>query len=525
MTMANDVSRLRRQKTRSRSRETRGESAKTRFKDSFTLARIYQVGCGLGCLWLLAPPLRPPYGALGVRVGALALVVCLVLLSLRLLLGMSAPAVFARNSRVLLVSLMVFGGVGGARGVLEISRIWTMLPDPDLAIFLTPYTFVPVVLTLLLGAGVSLATGVAIAILSAWIWQGCPVVFLLGVVTTVVVTQLVANAHRRSRVLKGVLAAGMVQFAGVFLMMSHSPSGLIDDPRLALVMAGSALAGALSGGLLALLVLPVIEHVFALTSNITLNGFADLGHPLLQRLALQAPGSYHHSLVVANLARAAAEEIGANPLLARVASYYHDIGKLEKPNFFIENALHAKNPHDDLPANISRMIIANHVKEGISLGLLHKLPPPIMEVIREHHGTSLIRCFHHKAQAESRHHQDANGETAPNADRSESHYRYGGPTPASKASGIVCLADAIEAASRALERVSPAHIDGLVSDIIAKKILDDQLCNSALTLSDVTRIKRAFVATLGSILHARIAYPNHEDNALQSPKPIPNQSG
>lgn len=165
-------------------------------------------------------------------------------------------------------------------------------------------------------------------------------------------------------------------------------------------MAGACILGSVISALIALMILPLFETAFDVSSDITLLELSDLGHPLLQRLALEAPGTYHHSLIVANLAQAAADEIGANSLLARVASYFHDIGKIIKPNFFAENIQMQPNPHDNIPPSMSTLVISAHVKEGLSLAMLHKLPSSISKVICEHHGTSVMSFFHHKAQAQ-----------------------------------------------------------------------------------------------------------------------------
>jgi putative nucleotidyltransferase with HDIG domain len=164
--------------------------------------------------------------------------------------------------------------------------------------------------------------------------------------------------------------------------------------------AAASLAGGLISGIIALLILPLFEHTFAITTDISLLEFSDLGHPLLQRLALEAPGTYHHSLVVANLAQSASEAIGANSLEARVCSYFHDIGKLTKPNFFAENIHMQHNPHDDIPPSMSTLVITAHVKEGLSLAMLNKLPEPVMRAIREHHGSSMLMYFHQKAKSQ-----------------------------------------------------------------------------------------------------------------------------
>jgi putative nucleotidyltransferase with HDIG domain len=234
---------------------------------------------------------------------------------------------------------------------------------------------------------------------------------------------------------------------------------------------------------------------------------SDLGHPLLQRLAFEAPGTYHHSLMVANLAQAAADEIGANPILARVGAYFHDIGKLTKPSFFTENIQGAENPHDSLAPSMSALLVMAHVKEGLSLAMLHKLPKAVMDIIQQHHGTGLVAYFHHKAgrQAEASAQQRPGRTGAVAVDQSP--YRYPGPRPVSREASIIMLADAVEAASRSLEKPTPTHIGELVDRLVVNRFESSQLDESTMTLVELARVKQAFVLCLASMLHSRIAYP------------------
>jgi len=275
-----------------------------------------------------------------------------------------------------------------------------------------------------------------------------------------------------------------------------------------------------------LLLLPFFQFVFGITTNLTLLDLSDLGHPLLQRLAIEAPGTYHHSLIVASLAQTAADVLGVNSLLTRVASYFHDVGKLIKPLFFTENVGTGSNPHDELTPSMSTLVITNHVKEGISLALLHKLPAPIINVIREHHGTSLLSYFYHKAKEQMGLTMDAqgNGKTEePKID--EQAFRYGGPKPSTRESAIICLADSVEAASRSLERPSPGAIENLVNDIVNSRFEDGQLDECSLTLEELARIKESFISTMTSMLHGRVPYPKNESRDKQQSKPSSGEQG
>jgi putative nucleotidyltransferase with HDIG domain len=253
---------------------------------------------------------------------------------------------------------------------------------------------------------------------------------------------------------------------------------------------------------------------------------ADLNHPLLKRLSLEAPGTYHHSLAVANLAEAAAEKVNANPTICRVIAYFHDIGKLVKPDYFSENMHTGVNPHDDLTPTMSALIIISHVKEGIDLALKHKLNPRILEAIREHHGTSLVSYFYQRALNQQK---DAelggkilNLRAVDVPQVSEANFRYPGPRPRTKETAILCLADAVESASRSLERPTPQRIEDLVNRIIEERLLDHQLDDAPVTLAELKKIGESFRFSLQSMLHLRVPYPRREGRgsvSVEIPQP------
>src|SRR4030095_1519387 len=257
--------------------------------------------------------------------------------------------------------------------------------------------------------------------------------------------------------------------------------------------------------------LPVFETTFRITTDISWLELADLNHPLLKRMMIEAPGTYQHSLVVANLAESAAESVSANAALARVCSYFHDIGKLVKPEYFVENMRRDRNPHDELAPTMSALIIIAHVKEGVDLALKNGLNQQIIDVIQQHHGTSMIYYFYKRAQQQQED-QRAGGkimnireEDIPEV-RAES-FRSPGPPPQTRECAIISLADSIESASRSLERVTPQKIDQLVTDIVEKRILDGQLKECDLTMREIEIISESFKYTLQSMMHSRVAYP------------------
>ena len=261
--------------------------------------------------------------------------------------------------------------------------------------------------------------------------------------------------------------------------------------------------------------LPWVESLFRITTRVRWLELADLNHPLLRRMTIEAPGTFQHSLAVANLAEGACEAIGANPTMARVCSYFHDIGKLVKPEYFTENMRHDRNPHDELAPTMSALIIIAHVKEGISLALEHKLNQEIIDIIREHHGTSLVYYFYKKA-LDQQQAARTDGKIASMHDEdlpevSESSFRYGGPKPQTRESAVVSLADSIESAARSMERVTPQKIEQLITDIIRKRVADGQLDDCDLRFKDLEAIAEAFRHTLSSMMHSRVAYPDDKD--------------
>ncbi len=241
---------------------------------------------------------------------------------------------------------------------------------------------------------------------------------------------------------------------------------------------------------------PLIELAFGFTTDITLLELAHFDQPLLRRLMIEAPGTYHHSVIVGSLVEAAAAEIGAHPLLAKVCGYYHDIGKLKQPLYFVENQLDGKNRHDKLAPSMSSLILISHIKAGVELAKKHKLGQAIIDTIRQHHGTSLISYFYERAKQQK-------GEDAVKIDD----YRYPGPKPQTREAGLVMLADVVEAASRSLQNPTPARIQGLVQDLINKIFSDGQLDDCELTLRDLHLIAKSFNKILSGIYHHRVEYP------------------
>ncbi|MDQ6857699.1 MAG: HDIG domain-containing protein [Chloroflexota bacterium] len=376
-----------------------------------------------------------------------------------------------------------------------------LIPGHTVAVYFVPFAAVAMMLTILVGGRTALATQIAGA-LHVGIMSG-----QVELVAYVLVPALLGMAAvRRATTAREFVAAalyvalGDLGVIGTFLLVGRSA-----DTLGALQLAAAALVSGVASGVLAFGGVVMLGHLFRITTVFELRELADPNHPLLRQLLLRTPGTYHHSLLVANLAERAAEVIGADPLVARVGAYYHDIGKMRNPLAFIENQT-GTNPHDELDPAVSASIVSAHVRDGLALADRYRLPPQIREIIPGHHGTSLIRFFHNLAQSR--------GIVVDEAD-----FRHPGPKPRSKEAGIVMLADGTEASVRSLEEKTPEQIADMVERIVTEKVADGQLDDCDLTLRDVQRVKGAFRELLAGVYHERIPYP--EDRIARLPAATP----
>ncbi|WP_243367219.1 HD family phosphohydrolase [Fundidesulfovibrio soli] len=323
-----------------------------------------------------------------------------------------------------------------------------------------------------------------------------------------VYASIIKNCDTRQDVLRSILPlAGLcvVSWMGIVLVQQGGAE---------MTLAGGVYAAfnAIFSLLLVLGMSPVLELMFGFTSRFRMMELMSLEQPLLQELMVKAPGTYHHSLIVANMAEAAARAIGANALLAKVAALYHDIGKLKNPSYFIENLFGKENKHNKLSPSMSALILISHVKKGVELANEHKLGEEIADLIGQHHGMTLITYFYHKAQEQA----EAKGEEPVREDE----FRYPGPKPQTKEAGIIMLADAIEASSRTLVDPTPSRINGHIQSIVRKLYNEGELDGSELTLKDLTQASESFHRILTGIFHHRIEYPNLDrgkDKAKEAP--------
>ena len=431
-----------------------------------------------------------------------------------------------RNGRVVLV-------LGGVLGHLALMRGFGLITEAnrlpvELGFLLIPFVLAPMVHTVLLGRSMGIFSTIYVSLLGVLLMPANEMGMYVAVslLCGLVAVQALDKTRRRVQLLRagfysGLMALILSMIFGAIDLSSVMQPDAMEEWKLVALASASALGMGIGIALLVSGFLPVLEGLFQLTTDISWLELSDLNHRLLRRLQLEAPGTFHHSLVVASLSEAAAEAVGANAAMCRVGAYYHDIGKLKKPEYFIENQNDgAENPHDSLTPTMSALIITAHVKDGVDLAVKHKLNPRVIDVIREHHGDSLVSYFHRRAQEQKRAELEKvekgleNPEDLPKVD--EKNFRYPGPTPRSRESGIISIADAIESASRTIKKPTPAKIRSLVDDIVKARISDGQLDNCLLTIRDLAKVKEVFCKTLRSMLHSRIDYPKDEEKGRKS---------
>lgn len=435
-------------------------------------------------------------------------------------LWINQPTTFLRSSRLLLVFGVIFVQLAATKFVLLLCNSGTYdFLRPETVGLIAPYAFAPLVLSVLLGRNHGLYASVFVSLWSSILFGKVDAPLLVcGLISGFTAVYLTLQVRRRSRLIRAGFGVGVaiwllsLTFGIIGPIDLFSPGGnnwQMIGIQSALAIGNGILTATIVGG-----ILPILEHLFQITTDISWLEASDLNHPLLRRMTIEAPGTYHHSLVVANLAETAAEAIGANATLCRVCSYFHDVGKLVKPDYYTENMNFERNPHDELAPTMSALIIIAHVKEGVDLALKHKLNRRIIDIIQEHHGTSLVYYFYKRALQQQ---EDArtggkimNLREGDIPEVREETFRYPGPKPQTKESAIVSLADMVESASRSLEKPTPQKIEQLVSDLIAQRIADGQLVECDLTLADLNTIAERFRFTLMTMLHTRIAYPKQD---------------
>ena len=427
----------------------------------------------------------------------------LLLLGLALtvaVVGVVQPALLRNRREVLLLMTLASIPLLVGKGMLYAAVNLRLFPSSILD-YALPLAMAPMLAAILLGSAPGLVVGLWVSFVLAVLLGGSFNVFVLGLLASAAAIYATRDVKRRSALFRAGFWIGAVKvlFALVVAVVEH-PAWTVLLPQL-----GAALLSGLIVALVAMLLIPVFESLFKITTDITLLELSDLSHPLLQSLAINAPGTYHHSLMMASLAQNAAEAIGANGLMLRVCAYFHDIGKLVKPGYFSENIQFSENPHDELSPSMSTLVIVSHIKEGVMLAKKYKLPQVVIDGIQQHQGTSLVSVFYHRAKSQQK--EVRAGQPAIN----DEDFRYEGPRPQSREMAILMLADGCEAASRSLEKPTPVRISNLIHDIFDSRLRDGQLDECNLTLAELNKIKQAFVFSLTNMLHGRVAYPKMDE--------------
>jgi putative nucleotidyltransferase with HDIG domain len=371
--------------------------------------------------------------------------------------------------------------------LLEGREVSAAMPE-----YLVPITMASVLCVILFGLQVSMFVGLFISIYFGIITGFNQFFFLYAFLNSIVAAFLNYKIRYRWHFFKAIppmFITSVVTVAIWQLTGWHFETFFVN--------VGYVFGGVLLSVFLTMMLNPFFERIFDLTTDMTLVELSDMNHPILKRLSIEAAGTYNHSVLVGNLAESAAQAVGANTLLARVASYYHDIGKIDKPDYFVENCIGDRNRHNKLSPSMSALIICSHVKEGVDLARKYRLPKIIRDVILQHHGNSSVSFFYEKALEQDPHKQVQ-----------EKDFQYPGPTPQTREAAIIMLADSVEAASRSLASSSPKLLRELVKKIIRDKFLSGQLDECNLTLRDLHEITDGFMPVLQGIFHTRIEYPN-----------------
>ncbi len=387
-------------------------------------------------------------------------------------------------------------------GLIVVITLFLTIAATYFSGYLVPVAMGAVLIAVLLSPQLAVLMSIVMSVFVALVTGNDFRFMLVALFGAFVAVYSVSHVNRRSDLTRAgfyvssmnvVTIMGLFLFAGTFRLEYE----LLRDFSVG-ILAG--ITNGLFSSIMAIGLLPYLESGFGFTTSVTLLELANPNHPLLKKLLMEAPGTYHHSLVVANLAEAAAEAIGADPLLSRVGSFYHDVGKLKRPYFFIENQL-GENPHEKISPNLSTLIITSHLKDGVELAKKEKLPRVIQDIIMQHHGNSLVSYFYHQASEKCQDNRDT---------PCEHDFRYEAPLPESKEAAIILLADSVEAATRAMPKPITGRIESVVRKIVKEKLNDGQFDRCDITFKELDTIASAFVKILSGIYHSRIEYPEKE---------------
>lgn len=360
--------------------------------------------------------------------------------------------------------------------------------------FLIPLSCVPMLLCLLIDKRVSLVISILNSILICAVVEFNIQIILIAITSAVLTSVFLKKMHMRNGIMNSAVIIAAVNTLVTFFTGFLISNNIVDILKISgLTFLGGCLSAVLTIGFL-----PLLESTFDIVTTVKLLELSNPNNELLKRLLMEAPGTYHHSIIVANLAEVASEIVGGNPVLARVAAYYHDVGKIQRPYFFKENQIGMENPHDKIEPKLSTLIITSHVKDGLELAKEYKLPKIIQDIIKQHHGTTIVKYFYVMAKNSCEKPEDINPDN----------YKYSGPIPETKECAIIMLADSIEAAVRSIQQPTKDKVKKMVDNIFDDRLSTGQLDNCELTLKDIHKIKESFLKTLTGVYHQRIEYPD-----------------
>lgn len=430
---------------------------------------------------------------------------------------LSMPELLERKQDLLYCMVIVLVNLLLIRLVVEIGETSSFATDSQLLAilpYLMPVALGAILTTIILNGRAAIVVGILVSVVYALMLGSITRFLLPALIVCLVGVYSSKNIKLRTRVIRASGITGLAFALSAFFVGFFNE---INFLTIVTQMLTAQLAGFVNG-LLVLALLPLLQNVFRYTSDITLLEMTDFNHPLLRQLQVEAPGTYHHSLMVATMAERAAMEINANSLICRVGALFHDIGKVLKPEYFVENQKDGLNPHLDRNPSMSALVIKSHVREGLIMGKEHRLPKVVLDIIEQHHGTTLIKYFYEKAVRQKKQTQMPfiMPENSMDDERvDESTFRYEGPKPQFIESAIVMFADSVEAAGRAMKKVTPQSVEELVNNLCKEKFDDGQLIHCSLTLQDIEKIKKSLIFTLLNMHHARIEYPTSEKEVVK----------
>ncbi len=415
---------------------------------------------------------------------SLAILVALILYIQYRYISKESPSIFNNDKFMILINS------------INIITLLLSIGFNIISSYLIPIACGAMLMTILINHKVSLVVNLLNLVFVSIIVGFNPSVIVISIIGIVLGATALKKVQQRNDIIYSTL------YMTVILLIITLTIGMISSNNLKenLIQTGYTIIAILLSGILAVGLLPFFESIFDVVTNIKLLELSNPNQPLMKKLLMEAPGTYHHSMMVANLAEAAAEAVGGNPVIARVGAYYHDIGKTKRPYFFGENQIGRENPHDKITPNLSALIILSHTKDGIELAKEHNIPQVIQDIIVQHHGTTLVKYFYYKSKNESEKPEEIK----------EEDFRYSGPIPNTKESGILMLADSVEASVRSIPEPTKGKIEEMVNNIIKDKLNSKQLIDCDLTLKDIEIIRKSFLKTLEGIYHHRVEYPTEK---------------